>query len=578
MSAEYRRLKFRTSKWVAAGLVGLPILASCSDESKESTDQVQSEVHLLDLFELEGDVDNDVQPGDDWNNVFGAGSGAFTTSGPSSDGPNHSIFTQGSKDLDNVSGWHWGEGSAPDKDELITAYAAAYMDGDDLIAYFGADRFSVDGDAQIGFWFFKNKIGLNGDGTFSGVHAIGDMLVLSDFTNGGTIGTIGIYEWAQIGTKGNKAIFGPKFIAGGVPAADQNNTHVFCLSGGATDDLACGTINSATFDPVWPYTAKGGSSLVPPGGFFEGGINLSDLVPGNTCFSSFMAETRSSQELSATLKDFVLDDFETCGISVVKTCSETVVNEPGSEFQFTSTWSAVVSNTGAGDLPNGTVISVQDDNGTPGDTTDDPPAQTCTIGDPGIAGPEDCTFGGTIQTDTNGVTNTVTATATTNGTTLTATSSDTCPIAPLSATLVSCKACETKLEVIDDNVVVRVDFNGKVCNAADSDLPLQLVGTDQPGDGQTAADIVFDGFGADDFLDPGSCVTYSASYYPMASSENPLDAGYTDTVSVDGFHPAIPGGPVTSTSASADCDLCAAGGSCADFPPPEGGAGGASGN
>ncbi|HVJ16702.1 MAG TPA: hypothetical protein VM686_14770, partial [Polyangiaceae bacterium] len=449
MSAEYRRLKLRRKTLLAASLAVLPLFAACGDGQKEATNTAQEKVHLLSLFELEGDVtDSTTQLGEDWNTVF-TGGNAIRTAGPTTDGPNHSIFTQGSKDIDDLSVWHWGEGSAPDKDELITAYAAAYVLNGDLVAYFGANRYAVDGDAQIGFWFFKNKITLvdNAKGTddFSGVHAVGDVLILSDFTQGGTIGNIGVYKWDVVEQKGQNVIFGPKFVAGGVPAPDQNDTHVFCLEGGATDDLACATINSAPLNPTnWPTETKGvngNDADIPPGGFFEGGLNLTDLVGGNTCFSSFMAETRSSQSITATLKDFVLSSFETCAVSIVKDCSNTVTNPPGSPKQFTSTWTATVTNSGAGGLPVGTVITVQDDNGTPSIKTDDPPAQSCKLdtivpageavepsdGEPGAP----CTFGGTIQTDVNGVTNSVSVTAQINGTTLSASDSDDCPGAPL---------------------------------------------------------------------------------------------------------------------------------------------------
>jgi hypothetical protein len=59
------------------------------------------------------------------------------------------------------------------------------------VLYFGSDRLDNSGDAQQGFWFFQNSIGLQGaplgGGTgFTGVHKAGDLLVISDFSNGGT--------------------------------------------------------------------------------------------------------------------------------------------------------------------------------------------------------------------------------------------------------------------------------------------------------------------------------------------------------------------------------------------------------
>ena len=59
------------------------------------------------------------------------------------------------------------------------------------LLYFGATRFDNSGDAQVGFWFFQNSVGLGsgkiGGGTgFNGVHKNGDILVLSNFSGGGT--------------------------------------------------------------------------------------------------------------------------------------------------------------------------------------------------------------------------------------------------------------------------------------------------------------------------------------------------------------------------------------------------------
>ena len=58
----------------------------------------------------------------------------------------------------------------------------------------------------------------------------------------------------------------------------------------------------------WPYTPKaneGSPGTFPISAFFEGGINITRLVPDATCFSGFLAETRSSTPFDARLKDFV---------------------------------------------------------------------------------------------------------------------------------------------------------------------------------------------------------------------------------------------------------------------------------
>jgi hypothetical protein len=591
MSVDNGRTKLKPRTVLGSSMmVGLPLFFACSAVEDEPTAAVQQPVHLLDIFELDGDADDDAAAGVDWENALTGTNLVASTDQPIADPGDVSIFTGGgSKDVEDVSKWLWTDGSVPDKDNITNAYAVAYTDAnEDLVAYFGADRFSTEGDAQIGFWFFKNKISLvnptrpSGSGSFDGVHAVGDILVLSDFTQGGTDFTIQILEWAQTGTKGGKPVFGLVTLASGV-SATTGNPNLFCLkdtNSAAPDytDDACATVNHTAIAPFWAYQPKfpadndpNTAELIPINGFYEGGINLSDIVPGNTCFSSFLAETRSSQSPTATLKDFVLGDFETCSISVVKDCNDTVLNAQGSEFLYTSTWTATVSNSGAGDLPDGTVISVQDDNGTPNDDSDDPDPQTCTIGtDAGEAAtPEDCVFGGTIQTNTNGVTNTVTATAIINGTTLTATGSDTCPVAPLNPSLQICKYCNTALSVVEGQVVVGVNFAGEVCN--NGDIPLQMTVTDN----HLVDPVSLSNTDADGYLAPETCGTYSGSYFPDSSSADPLAALYEDTVTAVGDHSAIPQ-PV-EVSSDASCGLCAVEPACDANPSGEGGAGGTSG-
>src|SRR5207247_3053213 len=87
-----------------------------------------------------------------------------------------SIFAGGGcKDKQDITQWQWIDGSVPDKADLIEAFAALYvappgtMSGGVSVAghkivYFGANRLAVNGDAQIGFWFLQNPVGLGGTG------------------------------------------------------------------------------------------------------------------------------------------------------------------------------------------------------------------------------------------------------------------------------------------------------------------------------------------------------------------------------------------------------------------------------
>src|SRR5207237_8406742 len=141
-------------------------------------------------------------------------SGATAVSWTAEPNPNSSIFTGGgSKDPIDINQWSWkdGAGGLPDKDNLEHGFSVRYSETSSAtcpggtnptceLIYFGSDRFDNSGDAQQGFWFFQNPITLgntpNGGGSsFNGVHKLGDLLIISDFSNGGTTSFISVYRW-----------------------------------------------------------------------------------------------------------------------------------------------------------------------------------------------------------------------------------------------------------------------------------------------------------------------------------------------------------------------------------------------
>jgi uncharacterized repeat protein (TIGR01451 family) len=255
-------------------------------------------VHDEGVFELDGNALASGAPGDDWSNLANADASVFITDPLSQ--TTDKIFTGGgSKDDLNTTQWAWTTGSVPDKDNIEHAYAALYDD----VLYFGADRFANNGDAQMGFWFFKSGVGLTGgpsSGGFAPAHSVGDLLVLSHFENGGTVSTIELYEWVGSGgdTNGTLDLLGSGQVCTAAPVADK----------------ACAIANVEPTAAPWSYDAKSGpDDIFPANSFFEGGLDLAQVYGGNPpCFSSFLVETRSSQSVDATLKDFANGDFNTC--------------------------------------------------------------------------------------------------------------------------------------------------------------------------------------------------------------------------------------------------------------------------
>jgi uncharacterized repeat protein (TIGR01451 family) len=283
---------------IAAVLVGVPLAASANPD--------------ISGFELDG---NAVTSGAaDWD---GLGSPLFSTgvitdpSGAADKG----YTSGGSKDTNDVSQWKWTGGTVtPAKDDIKHAYAAVYAEQNNLILYFGQDRaLDQNGDANVGFWFLQNAVGLNADGSFAGTHKDGDILVQSEFTNGGSVSGVHIFKWQ-----------------GGALTLVSNQAQCAGNKLGTAD--ACAIVNTGNISTSWAGT------LTAPY-FFEGGLNLSALFPQSVpCFSTFLTNTRTSQSESAQLKDFAMGDIDTCGeITVKKVTSPT----GGGPFKFTTTGSGL---------------------------------------------------------------------------------------------------------------------------------------------------------------------------------------------------------------------------------------------
>jgi len=345
----------KPTKWIAglgavalaAGLTALPAWA----------------VHDDGDFELDGNAtSSSTIPGDDWDLIYDnrsddcasiAADPGIVSCGFSHDALNSSIFTTGgSKDQNEISGasgstWRHTNGSVPDKDEIEDAFVARYTDGN---LYFGADRRATNGDAQIGFWFFHDEVSLNADGTFNGLHTAhaangpgtaddepGDILVLSNFSNGGTVPTIRVFEWYGVGDV--------RLLPGLPPTPLCAPT--------LSNDAACAITSGNGVPSPWPYDPKSGpDNIFASGAFYEGGIDLDFLGLGDECFSSFLAETRSSTSITATLKDFTLGGFEQCGVEVTTQVTDASVSIGSGSVNVSDTASVLA--TGAANAPNPT--------------------------------------------------------------------------------------------------------------------------------------------------------------------------------------------------------------------------------
>jgi len=346
-------------------------------------------VHDTGIFQLDGDAQTSTNTAgtpaasDDWdkvcNQVTGGGlagcgttavtTGATAVSWTAEPNSNSSIFTGGgSKDPIDINQWAWKDdaGGLPDKDNLEHGFAARYSAPPSTncpsgtnptceLIFFGSDRFDNSGDAQQGFWFFQNRITLGsnkvGGGTgFNGVHMNGDVLVISDFSNGGGVSTISILTWDSACTATNKPF---AYCADANLHLQESSDAANCTTAAIPGDPFCGLVNPVNgVVAPWPYVDKSGNSTYLQGELLEAGINLS-LLPNiaSECFASFLAETRSSTSTTATLKDFVLGNFGNCVATMSTQVSNAGPVTPGTAVHDTAT---VVGNQPS-KTPSGTV-------------------------------------------------------------------------------------------------------------------------------------------------------------------------------------------------------------------------------
>jgi hypothetical protein len=328
-------------RWLVSGLtiVGLLALAIGTATPALALD--------TSVFELDGNAVTDhagTGLPDDWDRVCHSvlGTDCSTTNNANSGSVEFAsqgaatgtTFTGGgSKDPIDISSWAWNQatGGLPGKDILLNGFAARYNSAaNDSVCpgsvaagtcaqiFFGMDRFDNSGDAQNGFWFFQNQITLDsmkiGSGqSFNGVHKNGDLLVVSDFSVGGSTATISVFEWNDTCKSAGKPA---------ASCADSNlqllgtSTAANCATA-AADAPFCGIVNtsSGTTSP-WSFTDKKGNTAFDTGEFYEGGLDLSTFGLANECFASTLAESRSSTSTSAVLKSFVLGNFGGCTGSV----------------------------------------------------------------------------------------------------------------------------------------------------------------------------------------------------------------------------------------------------------------------
>ena len=220
-----------------------------------------------------------------------------------------STFATGSKDTLPIADWQCNfDNNVNSKIDVMNAYSTSYQIGTgDEFMYFALERNTNTGDANVGFWFLQDEVGCTSTGgavDFVGEHRDGDILVVSEFSNGGAVSTIQVYRWDDPDpTDEDPGSLNPDAIGEGVDCRTPTTL---------PDDNACAAANTTangvngTITVPWltsNFKDKVGNKL-RTAEFFEGGVNLTDLNLGGKCFNTFIGDTRSSTSLTATLFDF----------------------------------------------------------------------------------------------------------------------------------------------------------------------------------------------------------------------------------------------------------------------------------
>lgn len=326
---------------------------------------------------------------DDWSSFLVSG-GAFTSKAHSLFDPafvtdavgsqtDNTFLGTASKDTDDISAWSWNPHGTQDKDDIAHAFAGAYhLANGHTAIYAGMDRFANSGDSTAGFWFVQDSTfalcvgaGLaatsNGgtvantsctaSGTFVGHHTTGDMLIVSDFSQGGAVSTINIFIWNGGGSQctGSLCLDASRSPAPCDPVLGNNTlcglvnnafVQTVVIKGGkSTTVLVPATVSTGG----WSFTDKGGTTAFQTGEFLEIGVDLNALFTGDLpCFSTFFSETRSSTSASASLSDLTTPvSFPLCSLTASKTCTTaSIVN--GNQVQYN--FSGSVTNTGSSTL------------------------------------------------------------------------------------------------------------------------------------------------------------------------------------------------------------------------------------
>jgi hypothetical protein len=292
---------------------------------------------------------------------------AFCTADPTT-------YATGSKDTLDIGGGGWQcnkDNNVNSKIDIMNAYSAAYTASNgDKIIYFGMDKNKDNGNNNVGFWFLQGNADCTSSGSavnWTGNHQDGDILVTSAFTSGGGVSSILVFRWAGGASGCLDSHDNPDPHTGGcdqLPIGSGGDCKTAPSAGTAPVDSICATTNSGphptntNIQTPWltaDATLGVGHTVVPPD-FFEGGIDITKVfgsaggsVP--SCFNTFVGDTRSSQQPTATLFDYARGQLGECSVTMTTAPSSTANRNLGSTTSITDTATVTGHASGGGTAP-----------------------------------------------------------------------------------------------------------------------------------------------------------------------------------------------------------------------------------
>src|SRR5437899_12889566 len=237
------------------------------------------------------------------------------------DGP-HAVtdlttFTTGSKDTLDIANAGWQctpSGNLTPKDDILHAYSFAIVPQfgprtGHLLVYGGFERFTNNGAGDLGLWLLQDPTvacsSTKGAVSFTGAHAVGDVLFVGEFSTGGTVTTLNAFKWV-----GGSSPLLNITATGGADCRTAPDTAHYCSISNTVSISTPWSSKDKTSDPNTSATAE----------FFAVGIDLTALFGSNApCINRFIFDTRTSPSVTATLKDYAEGALATCPTSTIST-------------------------------------------------------------------------------------------------------------------------------------------------------------------------------------------------------------------------------------------------------------------